>query len=217
MIKGAVFDMDGLMFDSEKLTFECWYKVMLKYGYKPSMEIYKKSIGLKRADSIIYYKSVFGQDFDYIRYRKEVTDLFNEYIRKNGMPIKQGLFEILDYLKSKNYRLAVATSTSEESAKPMLKKANVYDYFDFVIYGDNVSNGKPHPEIFEKAVNGINLKPCECYAFEDSINGIKSAHSAGLYTIMVPDLVEPTKEIIPLTKKIFNNLNEVINFIDITN
>lgn len=216
MLKGAVFDMDGLMFDSEKLTFDCWCKVMQKYDFKASMDIYKKAIGNRRADSIIYYKNVYGQDFDYMKYRSEVGALFNSYIDKNGVPIKKGLFELLDYLKAKKYRLAVATSTSKESAEPMLKKSGVFNYFDYIVYGDNVSNGKPHPEIFENAVGGLGLAPQDCYAFEDSINGIKSAYSAGLNAIMVPDLVEPSEEVILMAKHICKSLDEVIEYIDKT-
>ena len=108
------------------------------------------------------------------------------------MPVKKGLYEIFDYLKSVGCKISLATSTSSQTALKIMKKINLYDKFDAFVCGDDVKNGKPNPEVFLIAAKKLGLEPVDCVAFEDSINGIKSAHAAGMTTVMVPDLSEPT-------------------------
>ena len=123
------------------------------------------------------------------------------------------LFEILDYLKSKDIKIALATSTTAKSATEILTRAKVIDYFDRLICGDMVAKSKPDPEIFVTAVKELGENPKDCIALEDSINGIKSAYSAGLKPIMVPDLIEPTEEIRPMLFALCKDLTEVKNYI----
>ena len=128
------------------------------------------------------------------------------------MPIKKGLFELLDYLKENKIKIALATSTSESSAKRTLRISETLKYFDALVCADDVSHGKPYPDPFLKAAEKLGLKPEECLALEDSINGIKSAYAAGMITVMIPDLIEPTNEIKPMCHKILPSLSEVILF-----
>ena len=132
---------------------------------------------------------------------------------KTGCPIKTGLFEILDYLKSKDIKIALATSTTAKSATEILTRAKVIDYFDRLICGDMVAKSKPDPEIFVTAVKELGENPKDCIALEDSINGIKSAYGAGLKPIMVPDLIEPTEEIRPMLFALCKDLTEVKKYI----
>ena len=213
MIKGAVFDMDGLMFDSERLVYENWQKIMDEEGYDYNLDIFKKTIGLRTDEAEQYYISLYGENFDYAPLKQRSRELFFSRIATEGVPIKKGLFELLDFLKENNIKIALATSTSTDSATKMIKTAGVYDYFDALVCGDDVTNGKPHPEVFLKAAEKLGLKPEDCIAYEDSINGIKSAHSAEMTTVMVPDYLQPTDEIKPMIDCLCDDLLQSVEFV----
>ena len=214
MIKGAVFDMDGLMFDSERLVYENWQKIMDEEGYDYNLDIFKKTIGLRTDETERYYISLYGENFDYAPLKQRSREMFFSRIAAEGVPIKKGLFELLDFLKENNIKIALATSTSTDSATKMIKTAGVYDYFDALVCGDDVTNGKPHPEVFLKAAEKLGLKPEDCIAYEDSINGIKSAHSAEMTTVMVPDYLQPTDEIKPMINCLCDDLTKSIEFLN---
>lgn len=213
MIKGAIFDMDGLMFDSERLVCSIWQEMMDENGYKFNVDIFKNTIGLRQDKSKKFYTSLYSEDFDYDGFKIQSRQRFYKRIEKDGVPIKKGLFELLDFLKDNNIKMAVATSTSAKTALKVIKKAGVYDYFDSFVCGDDVKNGKPHPEVFLTAAERIGVPPEECIAFEDSINGIKSAFAANMTTVMVPDFLQPTDEIKPKISLLCKSLDEAIAFI----
>lgn len=211
MIKGAIFDMDGLMFDSERLVCSIWQEIMDENGYKFNVDIFKNTIGLRQDKSKKFYTSLYGVDFDYDGFKIQSRQRFYKRIEKDGVPIKKVLFELLDFLKDNNIKMAVATSTSAKTALKVIKKAGVYDYFDSFVCGDDVKNGKPHPEVFLTAAERIGVPPEECVAFEDSINGIKSAFAANMTTVMVPDFLQPTDEIKNKISFLCNSLDEAID------
>lgn len=211
MIKGAIFDMDGLMFDSERLVCSIWQEMMDENGYKFSVNIFKNTIGLRQDTTKAFYTSLYGSDFDYDSFKIQSRERFYKRIERDGVPVKKGLFELLDYLKSQNIKMAVATSTSAKTAVKVIKKAGVYEYFDSFVCGDDVKNGKPHPEVFMTAAERIGVPPEECIAFEDSLNGIKSASSANMTTVMVPDFLQPTDEIKNKISFLCNSLDEAID------
>ena len=211
MIKGAIFDMDGLMFDSERLVCSIWQEMMDENGYKFNVDIFKNTIGLRQDKSKEFYTSHYGEDFDYDGFKIQSRQRFYKRIEKDGVPIKKGLFELLDFLKDNNIKMAVATSTSAKTALKVIKKAGVYDYFDSFVCGDDVKNGKPHPEVFLTAAERIGVPPEECVAFEDSINGIKSAFAANMTAVMVPDFLQPTDEIKNKISFLCNSLDEAID------
>lgn len=213
MIKAVVFDMDGLMFDTEKLTYEIIRETMIEDGYEYSLDFYKTTVGKRSVDVVKLYKEKYGENFDYFLLREKNMKKFWAYTEKNGVPIKEGLYEILDFLKAKNIKIALATSTTEKSAKEILKRGKVIHFFDALICGDSVEKGKPAPDIFIKASQTLGFDVKDCLALEDSFNGIISASSAGLVTVMVPDLIEPTNEIKKLCYKVCKNLKEVITLI----
>ncbi|MCQ2515087.1 MAG: HAD family phosphatase [Ruminococcus sp.] len=213
MIKGAVFDMDGLMFDTERLVYEIWQEMLDKDGYNYNLDVFKQTIGLRRDESERFYKSYYGEDFDY-NSRKELSrKIHRQKILNEGVPIKKGLIELLEFLKDNGIKLAVATSTSAESAIFMIKTAGVYKYFDAFVCGNDVINGKPHPEVFLTAAERIGEAPESCLAYEDSFNGIKSAYSAGMTTIMVPDYLQPTEEILKMVNCLCNSLDQSIEYV----
>ena len=212
MIKGAVFDMDGLMFDTEKLVYQVWQRVMDSNGYDYDFEIYKKTVGRRTAETRKFYEELYGGEFDYQRLRNEANVFFRDDIETNGVPLKKGLVNILEYLKTHNIKIALATSTSSATAMGLLEIANVKQYFDRFVCGNMVKNGKPHPEVFLTAAKELCLKPESCIALEDSINGIKSAYNAGMKPLMVPDLLEPNEEIKPMLFALCKDLDEAIEY-----
>lgn len=213
MIKGAVFDMDGLMFDTERLVYESWQTMMTKSGYEYNLDIFKNTIGLRIDEARKYYSSVYGEDFDYPPLRQKCRELFMKRIESEGVPIKKGLVQLLEYLRENNVKTAVATSTSAQTANQIIKLAGVYDFFDDIICGTDVKYGKPHPEIFLTAAKRLELSPCDCVAFEDSINGIKSAYAAKMKTVMVPDYLQPTEDVLPMISFLCSDLSEAVNYI----
>lgn len=213
MIIGAIFDMDGLMFDSERLVYESWQMMMNELGFDYSLDVFKNTIGLRADETERYYNSLYGDSFCYKPLKQKSRELFLERINNEGVPIKKGLVELLDFLKENGYKIAVATSTSAQTAHKVIRMAGIYDYFDGFVCGDEVKNGKPHPEVFLTASKKLSLSPKECVALEDSINGIKSAHSAGMTTVMVPDYLQPTEEIIPMIDCLCEDLSQAIEFI----
>lgn len=212
-IKGAVFDMDGLMFDTENLTYQLQKQILKNYGFDFSLEDYKLTVGKRLADLIPLFHRFFGDDFDLDAFRQKCREAYIKYTDENGVPVKPGLTELLEKLKSEKTKIALATSTTSKSAERTLKIAGVLDYFDEFVCAEDVKNGKPDPEPFIKAARKLSLNPSVCLALEDSFNGIKSAHSAGMITVMIPDLIEPTEEIRSLCDYIFKDLNEVITII----
>lgn len=214
MINGAVFDMDGLMFDSERLVYETWQMMMDELGFDYNLDIFKNTIGLRTDMAESYYNSLYGERFCYKPLKQKSREIFLKRVSEEGVPIKKGLVELLDFLKANGFKIAVATSTSAQTAHKIIKMAGVYDCFDAFVCGDDVKNGKPHPEVFLTAAERLSLSPKECVAFEDSINGIKSAHSAGMTTVMVPDYLQPTREIIPMIDCLCDDLSQAIEFID---
>ena len=208
--RGAVFDMDGLMFDTERLTYELQKEILASYGIDYKLEWYKNTIG-KRADDIEgMFIELCGEDFSYEKFREECRTAYREYTDKNGVPAKPGLFEALEKLKDRGVKIALATSTTRRSAERTLRIAGVLGYFDALVCAEDVSRGKPAPDPFIKAAEKLGLEPGECIAIEDSLFGIESAYRAGLIPIMIPDLIPPTEEVKKMCAAVLGSLEEVV-------
>lgn len=213
MIKGVVFDMDGLMIDTEKILMKFWCEAAAESGYnmKPEHVLKIRSLAAKYAS--VKLKEMLGNDFDYSKVRKRRKELVEDYIAHNGIEKKRGLDKLLEYLRSKNIKMAVATSTDFERTKVYLSQIGCYEYFDAIVCGPMVPNGKPEPDIYLKACEMLGFKPQECVALEDSPNGILSAYRAGCKPIMVPDLDEPNEETCKLLFAKVSDLEKVISII----
>ena len=212
-IKGVVFDMDGLMFDTENLTYTLQKPILAERGIDYTLDWYKQTVGKRSEDIILMFRELCGDSFNYEAFRAQCREAYQKYTDEFGVPVKEGLFELLDYLKAKGIKIALATSTTEPSAARTLKISGTLPYFDALVCADDVKRGKPYPDPFIKAAEKLGLNPENCLALEDSINGIKSAYSAGMVTVMIPDLIEPSDEIKPMCKKIFPSLKDVISII----
>ncbi len=213
-VKGAIFDMDGLMIDTEKLLVKYWRQAAAEFGYEMTFEHVLGIRSLSRKYSVPKLKGIFGDEFPFDEVRSLRIRLMNEYIDKNGFDIKKGLFELLDYLKSKGIKIAVATATSRDRAVMYLERINALQYFDAVICGDMVKNGKPEPDIYLTAAAELGLPPEECAAFEDSPNGLKSAYAAGCKAVMIPDLSQPDSETEPYTTAVYESLDKAVDFFE---
>lgn len=213
MINAAIFDMDGLMFDTERFVFETWLEMMTEKGFEYNLEIYKNTVGKRKVEVEKFYLDTYGADFPYWELADLCRARYVERVRREGLPVKKGLYTLLKYLRENNFRLAVATSTSRETTELNLSVTDTRKYFDALVCGNEVKNGKPHPEVFLTAAERLGAKPESCIAYEDSINGIKSAHAAGCVTVMVPDMLEPTREIIPMINCLCADLEQSIKFI----
>lgn len=214
MIKGIIFDMDGLMLDTEKLLVKFWRQSALEHGFNMTDEDVFGIRSMSHKLAVPHLKYIFGESFDYYTIRQRRIELMNNYIEENGIEIKKGLFELLDYLRKNNYKTAVATATPYERAEKYLHQINAFDYFDKIIGGNMIENGKPAPDIYLTASKEIKLQPSECIALEDSPNGIKSAYSAGCKPVMIPDLTPPDDEIKSMLYGLCEGLTGVIDILE---
>ena len=213
-VKLIIFDMDGLMFDTERLIYKSWKETCKKYKQNISDEIFKKTIGLNWKRTIEVYKKYYGSSLPYEDIIDETMNIFENFIRSEGVPLKEGVLELLDYNKKKQLKMAVATSTRRDRTELMLNLSGTGKYFDIVVCGDEITNGKPDPEIFLETAKKLNCRPENCIVLEDSKNGIIAAYKAGMIPIMVPDIIKPEKEIEAMIFKKFDSLKEVKSFFE---
>jgi HAD superfamily hydrolase (TIGR01509 family) len=216
MMKAVVFDMDGVIFDSEKLYRKHWLISGDEYGipHDTMVKLCDLIAGATKENNEKLMKSRFGQDFDYMAFREKTMNRMDQDIAEHGLELKPGVLELFDYLKQHGYKIGLATSTQQERAQRNLNNAGILEVFDEIVYGGTVSRGKPFPDIYLKACEKLQVSPQEAVGIEDSINGVKSSAAAGLYTIMVIDLIQPTEEIKELAGQIFASLFDVIDFLD---
>ena len=215
MIKAVVFDMDGVIFDSEKLYRKHWMITGKEYGIPEAemAELCNLIAGATKDKNAKLMKSRYGEDFDYESFRNATMTRMDAEIARDGLELKPGVKELFSYLKEKGYLIGLATSTWEERAKPNLEAAGILEYFDKIVYGGVVPHGKPAPDIYLKACEELNVLPKEAIGVEDSYNGVYSSADAGLYTIMVVDLVPVTEELRNKASKVYDSLFDVIDFL----
>lgn len=195
VIKGVIFDMDGVLLNSEVLYQRFWLEALHYYGYPAEKEHILALRSLTGKNAELKLKSFFGDSLDYEKVKNKRIVLMDEYVRKNGVEIKEGADEILPYLKEKGIKIALATSSPYERAQEHLGMAGLFKYFDQCVCGGMVKNSKPQPDIYLLTSEKLGLKPCECIAVEDSPNGVKSAVNAGCKTVMIPDLTPCTEDL----------------------
>ena len=214
MIKAVIFDMDGLMLDTEVILNRFWRQASADFGFemKPHHPLAIRS--MCRYYSEPYLKRELGEDFDYQAVRAHRIELMNAYLAEHGIPKKKGLDKLLDWLKDNGIKRAVCTATDIERTKKYLTEVRVLDKFDELICGNMVKVGKPAPYIYINACERLGLDPRECLALEDSPNGVISAATAGLNVVMIPDQTEPTEDIRPLLYGCCESLDRVIGLLE---
>ena len=209
----VIFDMDGIIFDTERLYIETWKAVAREYDLENVTEMAYRIIGVNDMMSRKVFTEYYQGTRDYDQCRKRVSEVFHS--RYDGkIPVKPGVQEILAYLKERNIPVALASSTRIETIQRELKEAGLYHAFDHIIGGDMIKQSKPAPDIFLAAAEKLEAAPENCYVLEDSHNGIRAAAAAGMHPIMVPDLLEVTEEMQELAETICPTLNEAIDYLD---
>ena len=213
MIKAIIFDMDGLMIDSERVTFECYQEILKGMNLTMDEEFYKTLLGKPLKGIYQRFYDVYGNDFPIEDVIKDVHALMAKRFETEGVPIKTGLKSLLEYLKENNYFTIVATSSNRDRVDTILSQAQITDYFDDSICGDEVTKGKPNPEVFLKSCQKLGVNVDEAIVLEDSEAGIQASYDAGIKVICIPDMKYPEKQYEEKTFKILKDLNGVTEYL----
>lgn len=212
-IKAVIFDMDGVIFDTERTYLQIWTIIFNKYGYNLDKNIYISLMGTGKDNVMKVFKEIYGKDLPIIKMHKEKDEMLMNTISKGLVPMKEGAMEILIFLKENNFKTALATSARRDRLNIQIKIFDIEKMFDAIVCGDDVIHGKPNPEIFLKAAEKIFVNPEECIVIEDSLAGIKAAYNGKMTGFHVQDLKISDNEIMKYCYKNFNSLNEIKNFI----
>lgn len=209
----VIFDMDGTIFDSERLVLDCWEKIGEKHNITGIREVFITCIGTNkvRTKEIVY--EAYGDSFPYDEFSRESSALFHETVDRQGLPVKKGTREILEFLRGNRIPMGVASSTRVAVVTEELKQAGLYDYFQIVMGGDQLTNSKPAPDIYLLACAKMGVEPGSAYAVEDSYNGIRSAYRAGMRPIMVPDVLPATDEMRSMSIAVLEDLLQVKEYL----
>lgn len=208
----VIFDMDGVIFDSETLVLKSYRHIAEKFHIDNIETVMKRCIGLNYNASRILFNEFYEGRFLFEDVKPYASAYFHKYVAKHGLPVKPGVEELLIYLTTHGYKTAVASSTRIDIVKEEIDQASLTKYFSHLIGGDMIKNSKPAPDIFLEAARVLTSNPKDCYVIEDSYNGIRAAHSAGMTPLMVPDLLPATKEMTDLGATVFQSLSEVLNY-----
>lgn len=210
MKTAVIFDMDGVIFDSEQAYIDIYRELLERDGIAFIEQACIDAIGANWLRTREIWREYYGDAFDFEPYHTEAREI----LRSKNFPIKPYVHKIFAYLKERKIPIALASSTREESVMRMLSESELTANFDAIICGDMVSHSKPHPEIFLTAAGRLDTDPENCFVIEDSFNGIRCAHNAGMRPIMVPDILQPDEEIKGLAEIVLPDLHEVVLYLD---
>ena len=213
-IKALIFDMDGLILDSEKIVQRAWTYVGEQLGYGDIGQHIYGLLGSNVVRRKAYFEETFGKDFPMDQFNKLTRAKFWEITEREGLDLKPGVLELMEYAKKRGMKRVVCTSSRREHATKVLTDAGVMKYLDGCIFGDMVEHAKPDPEIYRKAGEIAEIAPKNCLALEDAPAGIRSSYAAGMNPVVVPDLLEPTEEILKLCCFRADTLFDVIKFLE---
>jgi len=193
-IAAVLFDMDGLVLDTEKLYTRFWQEAANALGYPMTKEQALGMRSLNRGAGLSKMQSYFGPDVDYDKIRYKRIELMDAFVEREGVTLKPGIHELLSYLKEKGIKTAIATSSPIERTILYLSSVELQNSFDELVSGYMVEKGKPEPDIYLYAAKKLGVKPENCMVLEDSPAGILAAHRAGCLPVMIPDQDEPDEE-----------------------
>lgn len=203
---GAIFDMDGVLFDTERVYQQTWHEIAAERGMELGNGFLEAITGTSGAHMCQVLEE-FYRVADGAAIAKECMGRVREKLSVH-VPVKEGVYEILEFFRERGMKTAVASSSLPQQIEANLQKAGIKDYFSEIVSGTEVEHGKPAPDIFLRAAERIGSRPQECFVFEDSGNGIKAGYAAGCITIMVPDLIEPSPRIRQCCSRICKSLVE---------
>lgn len=209
----AIFDMDGLLLDTERISFSAWKRAVADFGYDLKEEVFLRMIGRTREECCRELKAAFGDQFPCTLVEEKRTDYRRAEIQADGIPLKPGARELLEMLRLNRIPCGLATSTDSEVAMENLRIAGLSEYFEVVVGGDQIENSKPAPDVFLETAKRLGFPADACLVLEDSVPGIRAAHAAGMMVVMVPDMIEPSQDVVCLTEGVFASLLEVRLFL----
>ena len=212
--KAVIFDMDGVIFDSERAVYNGWKELSEKYGFENLDIPYMKCIGVNAASSRQIFLDYYGEDFPYDKYKDEQSKNYHEKYDGGKLPLKKGVRELLQNLKINNYKVAIASSTRTALVVRQIEEAGLAQYFDVIVGGDMVSRSKPEPDIFLRACDELDCEPGEAYVIEDSYNGVRAAFAARMHPIMVPDMLPPDERVDGKLTALCGDLEDVCRFLE---
>lgn len=214
-IKAVLFDMDGTILDTEKIHKECWEQAMRDIGVDFLPTTFYDLIGLNDKSTCEYFKKHYGfTDEQYTKMSVSAYSLSREFTTTKGIPVKKGFFELSDYLAENNIKRAIVTSSMVSEALHNFERAKIETPFDVIIGGDSVNEGKPSAEPFLKAAEMLGLSAEECIVAEDSANGVRSAHNAGIRCVYIKDMVDIPEEVRALAEYEVSALDKIIEIIE---
>lgn len=213
-MKAFIFDMDGTIFDTEKVYYQTWIDVAKKRNFYFDLETKGELSGLSYNESIEKMQDLFSMDQQTaVEVRKELNERRDNIFNKTDKSLKkEGLVELLSYLQKKKKKIALASSSPRTRIDFLLKKEDLKDYFDFIISGDDIENGKPDPEIFEKTMEALNVRPEETYIIEDSYAGLVAANGSRAFSVFIPDL-DKREELVDMSQYSFENLRDFMDHV----
>jgi HAD superfamily hydrolase (TIGR01509 family) len=208
-LPGAViFDMDGLMLDTERPVIDLWFRAARSFGWEIHQEMVLRTIGVDEGTTRGFMLERYGKDFPYTAIRRELIRLIHESVEKEGIAHRPGLLTILDKLTALGVPFGVATSTDQKNALGKLEKAGIRDRFSVLTCGNEVSHGKPAPDIFLLAAQRLGQAPSSCIGFEDSIAGLQALATAKIRSVFIKDLLDPPAEVLDTVWRRCNDLAE---------
>lgn len=212
-IRGVLFDMDGVILDTEKLYTRFWQEALQALGYPMTREQALGMRSLNRGAGEAKLQSYFGPEVNYPQARDKRIELMDAYVHQHGVEAKPGIAELLDYLKEHGIAAAITTSSPMGRVQEYLTPLGLLNRFDQIVTGYDVPKGKPEPDIYLKGAACLNLQPGECIAIEDSDTGILSAYRAGCLPVMIPDQDIPAAETLPRLYALGESLLDVIELL----
>lgn len=209
MIKNVIFDMDGTLFSTEPVYFKCYRAAAKEMGLDFTFELFEACIGVSTTDAAPLMKSYFGHEVDVQKLHNDCCRNFEEYIQNYPIAFRPHAKETLQYFHERGFKLAVATSNMRKWADKLLQKNGIADYFSSVVTSDDVTHPKPDPEVYLRCVQNLSAEVKECLAFEDSIAGATAAISAGIRTIVIPDLKQPNSFVKAHAFKVYQSMEDI--------
>lgn len=210
MIKAVLFDMDGVLLDTERLYAKTLFAIMREFGYIMDMDFFVSTLGVPNRACRELYTDTYGEDFPYEDVYRRLFDTARSYARKHGTPLKSGAEACLGELKARGLPLVLATSCPRFAVDDFFRTLPALDrLLDGKVCGDEVTNGKPDPEIFIKAARLAGQAPALCLGVEDSLSGLQSIRASGARSAMIPDLLPYSDALAPFTDDVLESLNEL--------
>lgn len=214
MIKAVIFDLDGLLIDSEIISYKLYQELLKPYGYEFSINDYAENYSGKPA--VVNMNAIikrFNLSLN-IETGLNKVELMEKEFLADGVNLKAGAKELLEYLKTNQYKIAMASSSLKERALDILDKHHIQDYFDMFVFGYEVEKGKPNPDIFLKACEELGESPEDCLVLEDSEAGIQAAYSANVPVICIPDMKKPNQTYEEMLVLSLDSLYDVISYLE---